>query len=101
MKIDTNYWPKGYNGIHEVQDWCKVRRLARAALAGVEVNPILVDGENLLAGTHRAAANDLLEMLGHDRLIDVVEFEDIEADEELIEAVMDLDYEAIDEIWDR
>jgi len=98
------YYPAGYNAPHEVNDWTKVRRMARAAIRGDEIPAILADGETLLAGVHRAAANDLLDRMGHGRLIEVVELEDIEDDElreQLIEAIQEDDYEAIDEIWDQ
>ena len=103
-KEDTMYYPAGYNPMHEVQSWQYVRQIARAAIRGDEIPAILVDGENLLAGTHRAAANDLLERMGYGRLIDAVELEDIEDDtlrERLVEAVQgDNPGEDIQEIWD-
>ena len=102
------YYPTyhlGCNPIHEVNNWCYVRKLIRAARKGIEITPILIDGEigngNLLAGTHRAAANDLMIMLGGDALIDVVRIDDITASIELKEAVDSNDYERIDELWDR
>jgi len=102
------YYPTyhlGCNPIHPVIDWSYVRKLVRAARRGEVINPILIDGSigngNLLAGTHRAAANDLMLMLGGDALIDVVSLDDIDASEELLEAVADNDYERIDELWDR
>lgn len=98
------YYPAGYNPLHEVYSWHYVRQIARAAIRGDEIPPILVDGENLLAGTHRAAANDLLERMGYGRLIDDVELEDVEDDalrEQLIEAVQgDNMGEEIQRLWD-
>lgn len=104
----TAYYPTyhlGCNPIHEVKSWSYVRKLIRAARNGKSINPILIEGCigncNLLAGTHRAAANDLMLMLGGEALIDVVSLDDIEAPQELLDAVLDGDYEAIDKIWDR
>ena len=55
------YYPKGYNPIHEVHSWGKVRGMVREIEAGNDVPAYLVDGENLLSGTHRAVANEILE----------------------------------------
>jgi len=109
------YYPSGYNPIHQVYSWSKVRRLVRAALAGKEIPPMLIaggSGGNLLAGTHRSAANDLLYHAGYDRLIDAVELEDVLADPTayglsddeshlLADAVENGDYREIDAIWDH
>lgn len=102
------YYPTyhlGCNPIHEVRNWAYVRKLIRAARRGDEINPILIDGTigngNLLAGTHRAAANDLMMRMGGDPLIPVVSMDEIEASEELKEAVENSDYEMIDLLWDR
>lgn len=102
------YYPThhlGCNPIHEVRDWSYVRKLVRAARRGEDINPILIDGEigngYLLAGTHRAAANDIMVMLGGEALIPVVSLCDIEASSDLIEAVEDGDFGRIDELWDR
>ncbi len=102
------YYPTyhlGCHPIHEVQNWSYVRKLIRAARAGEDINPILIDGEigngNLLAGTHRAAANDIMVMLGGEALIPVVSLDDIDASSELIEAVENSDFGLIDELWDR
>ncbi len=102
------YYPTyhlGCHPIHEVKDWAYVRKLIRAARAGEAINPILIDGEigsgALLAGTHRAAANDIMVMLGGEALIPVVSLDDIDASSELIEAVESGDFYTIDELWDR
>ena len=95
------FYPRGVNPIHEVNDWCHVRRLMRAAINGVKVNPILVDGENLLAGTHRMAANNLLSMLDIDAKIRVWDISDVELSDDLQAAIDDLDFSRIDELWDR
>lgn len=102
------YYPThhlGCNPIHEVQDWAYVRKLIRAARKGDAINPILIDGEigsgTLLAGTHRAAANDIMVMLGGEALIPVVSLSEIDASSELIEAVENGDFRRIDELWDR
>lgn len=105
------YYPTYYlgcNPIHEVKDWCKVRRLIRAARCGDKITPILIDGEvgngNLLAGTHRAAANDIMVMLGDDEnhLIDVVSIDDLDdISENLRIAIDNNDFGEIDRIWDR
>ena len=77
MHLPKNYYPYYYRPIHEVHDWCYVRHLARAALRGETIPAIPIDTGGtgdlqdgaLLGGTHRSAANDLLEALGHERLI--------------------------------
>ena len=75
------YYPRGYNPIHEVHSWLKVRNILRAVKRGETIPPYLVDGEygngNLLSGTHRAAANDLAELLWGERPIDEASFEDL------------------------
>lgn len=107
MKIKPYYPTKslGCNPIHEVKDWCYVRKLIRAARKGVNIALILIDGEvgncQLLAGTHRAAANDLMMMLGGEPLIDAVNINTIDTSEALKDAIMDSDYRRIDEIWDQ
>lgn len=67
------YYPRGYEPLHQVTSWAKVRALVRAALRGETIPPYLVDGEHgngiLLSGTHRATANDVLERRGCGRLI--------------------------------
>lgn len=98
------YYPKGLNPIHPVNDWLKVRRIARAAIRGEQITPMLVDGENLLAGTHRAAANDLLEHMGHGRLIEAEDLEDIENEDlknAILAALEEDDYHEINSIWDE
>jgi hypothetical protein len=100
------YYPSGPNPIHEVRDWCYVRRIARAALRGENIPPILVDGNmqngNLLAGTHRQAANNILNKLGHGELIGWVSLDDVKDEyPDLVEAAADADYERIDDIWDK
>lgn len=105
MKAYFPTYHLGCNPIHAVVSWSYVRKLIRAARKGEVINPILIDGSigngNLLAGTHRAAANDLMIMMGGEALIDVVSIQDIEAGEELIEAVENNDYELIDQLWGR
>ena len=105
MKLPKRYYPQGINPMHPVMDWCKVRKLVRAVLSGAEIPEILVWGETLLAGTHRWAANDLLEMLGHDARIGVTDVEDL-ADEDfaqqLKDAVSEPNYpEIIQGLWDE
>ena len=79
------YWPGGYQAIHEVRSWLKVRQIVRAVERGYPIPPYLVDGEhgngNLLTGTHRAAANDLLSRRRGARLIDEVALDDLDADD--------------------
>ena len=105
MKLQKDYYPYGYNPMHPAMDWCKVRKLVRAVLNGVIVPEILVWGETLLAGTHRLAANNLLEMLGHDARIGVTDVDDL-ADEDfaqqLKDAVNEPNYpEIIQNLWDE
>ena len=42
----------------------------------IAVPAYAVDGDNLLSGTHRAAANDIMEMLGEPRRIPVIDVDD-------------------------
>ena len=58
-----DYYPKNVNPIHEVRDWSKVRSMIRSSVKGEDVPPIIRDGDNLLTGTHRSAANDVIDML--------------------------------------
>lgn len=99
------YYPAKYNPLHEVRSWQYVRQIARAAIRGDEIPAILVDGDNLLAGTHRAAANDLLERMGYGRLIDDNQLEGIEDDalrKRLIETVQgNYSGKDIQGIWDE
>lgn len=102
-----NYYPQyaGLTPIHPVTSWAKVRRLVRAARRGHEITPILIEGDlgngSLLTGTHRAAANDLLEMLGDNCLIECVSIDEIDASDDLREAAANNDYETLDALWDR
>ena len=99
-RADGEYYPRRYEPIHEVKDWGKVEKIVRSALDGDDVQPFLIDGQpgngNLLTGTHRAAANDILRELdgpeiGHieldslppkarDRINEYIEIEDFRAD---------------------
>ena len=108
MKTPKDYYPTyhlGCNPIHAVKDWAKVRKLIRDARSGADIPPILIDGPqhggNMLTGTHRAAANDIIMMLGGQPLISVVTLDDIAASEELIAAVEESDYGRIDDLLDR
>lgn len=109
MYLDKSYYPtywSGCNPIHEVVDWCKVRKLVRDALRGDKINPIVIDGNlgsgNLLTGTHRAAANDILMMLGKEEyLIDWVSIHDIVKTDDIIDALQDLDFDLLDDLLDR
>ena len=86
MTLPHHYYPtywSGCNPIHEVHDWCKVRKLIRDARKGDPIPPILVESlgnGNLLTGTHRAAANDIVEMLGGEALIPAQELEELPED---------------------
>ena len=94
----------GCNPIHEVRDWLKVRNLIRSARRGDAIPAILIDAKdgNMLTGTHRAAANHILRKLGQDEFfISVVTLAEIDADQDLQDAVDNLDYERIDELLDR
>jgi hypothetical protein len=72
MRDNKHYYPTytlGCNPLHEVRDWARVRKLIRDAQNGDIIPPIIVDtlrGGNMLTGTHRAAANDIMQML-HER----------------------------------
>jgi hypothetical protein len=112
-KMKTYYptlW-SGCNPIHEVIDWAKVRRLIRAVRAGEYIPPVLIDGSigngNLLNGTHRAAANDLILMLAerqgeqNPRLIPWASYDSDKATVDLRDAVEACDFARIDELIDQ
>lgn len=116
MKNLNNYYPGKSircEAIHKVRDWSYVRKLIRAAKKGEEIPPILVWGQigsgQLLNGTHRCAANDIMKDLGYDEclMIPVVTINDLDDlsdhpfSDELKEAIKDSDYERIDNILDR
>ena len=67
-KYYPNYW-SGCNPPHHVKDWSLVRSLIRACKNGKAdtIPPIYIEGTlgngNLITGTHRAAANDIITML--------------------------------------
>ena len=110
------YYPTYYlgcNPIHPVISWSKVRKLIRDARRGDSIPPILIDGDfgncNLLSGTHRAAANDIMMMLADrdglgvpDCLIDVVTVDELERagylTDELKAAIDDGDFERIGDL---
>lgn len=104
------YW-SGCNPIHEVRDWSKVRKLIRDARRGDVIPPIVIDGPlhsgSLITGTHRAAANDILCMMGQEPLIDYVNLDnvleslDADAREELQDAIDSSDFGRINDILDR
>jgi hypothetical protein len=110
-KMDKDYYPTYYlgcNTIHPVMDWSYVRKFIRAAKKGDNIPPILIEGSsgngNLLAGTHRAAANDIMAMLDFDEdiMIPIVSIDDFDKiPEELQAAIENNDYEEIDRLWDR
>ena len=62
----TLHYPQGIKPVHYVRDWIKVRNLVQTAeQAGTErMPPILVDQGQLMTGTHRWVANELLERRG-------------------------------------
>ena len=74
--MTESYYPVGVNPIHPVHRWSKVRSLVRAARRGDHIPAYAVVGDNLLSGTHRAAANDIMEMLGEPRRIPVIDVDD-------------------------
>lgn len=113
-----HYYPNnGLTPLHDVTDWSYARKIARAAINGDTITPILYEGlpnnGNLLAGTHRSAANEILEFMGHrNKIIEKVEINDVLNDplsygltksdaQQLRNAIQDGDYELIDKIWDR
>ena len=63
------FYPRG--GVHEVVNWAYVRQIVRAVLNGEDVPPYL----ECFTGTHRAAANHLLEALGKQERIETVDIE--------------------------
>lgn len=108
MTIKT-YEPGKSVGImapHEVRDWCKVRRILRAALKGATIPAIVTEGEIAFNGTHRLAALDLAEMLGLEISIDIIDFRETEAYENeetrelLIEAIEQNDGRTLQELLD-
>lgn len=115
--LDRSHYPRtGLNPIHEVHNWAKVRSMARKAINGEHVPGYLYDGlngnGNLIAGTHRAAANELLDILGYGKRIKSANINDVLDEPEayglsarnadrLRQAAEDGDYRLIDEIWDQ
>lgn len=105
MNLKNLIVPFGFEPIHAVLDWAKVRRLVRASRKGAPIPPMLVDGAFgngiLLAGTHRMAANKIL-AAANDECIKWVDLEDLsDADRNVLAgAVEDQDFRSIDEIWD-
>lgn len=107
------YYPREYAPIHEVDDWSKVRSIMRSAMKGDEIPPILVDGTkgngSLLTGTHRQAANEILDKLGksEDSRIPVTYLSELKSlvgakkAKAVTQAAENGDFEAIDRILDR
>lgn len=50
--------------LHEIDSWQYVRHLVRAALRGESIPPIINNGGVAINGTHRLAANCLMDKLG-------------------------------------
>ena len=107
--IMTNIYFPGYsigaNPIHEVLNWCKVRSIIRAIRRGDNVPAFVVDGEtgncNLITGTHRCAANDILAMLGDRRRVDFITLGEMDVSDELADAVRNDDYSTIQWLLDE
>ena len=104
------YW-SGCNPIHGVTSWLKVRNLLRAVIRGDKIPPILIDGGlgngNLLTGTHRSAANDIIMTMrdsgrrGWDK-INLIDWSEPDYTiEGLRDAVDSSDYERINDIMDN
>ena len=95
----------GANPIHEVLSWTKVRSIVRALRRGDYVPAFVIDGVegncNLVTGTHRCAANDLLEMLGDKRRVDFVTLDEINPSDELLDAIRNEDYSTVQWILDE
>lgn len=95
----------GANPIHEVLSWTKVRSIIRAVRRGDYVPDFVIDGIegscNLITGTHRCAANDILEMLGDNRRVGFVTLDEISPSEELMEAISHEDYATVQWILDE
>lgn len=105
--LPKDYYPThalGCHPIHEVKDWCKVRKLVRDALRGDKINPIVIEGQkgsgSMITGTHRAAANDLLVMLGHEALINHISVDDLDNADEIRELLAQGDYDQINYLLD-
>ena len=112
MTLPKQYYPSiaGCNPIHAVTDWCKVRRIMRAARSNMPIPDVLVDGKNgnMLTGTHRAAAREILIELGDDAAAKNIDWTtpdqltmSAETAEELSEAIDASDFERIDSLVDR
>lgn len=101
--LDRNYYPKNCNPIHEVRSWSYVRKIVRAVRHGEDIPPYLMDGETLLSGTHRAAANDLLEMLDDDRRVESIQLGELpeSLQDKINDDVSRDDYEDIDSYLDE
>ena len=116
----SRYYPTAYgnNPIHPVMDWDKVASIMQAAIDGVDVPHILIDGRwdsnqvtdgNMITGTHRAAAHELLIDAGMDDVASRIETDCIwdaigrlegSVAEEARDAMANNDYEAINNIFD-
>jgi len=115
IKKSNNYYPtywSGCNPIHPVKDWDYVDKLVKDSISGSKITPILIDGRlhngNLLAGTHRSAANDVMleDLNDNDHLIpcvylDDIQYNNIDLYNRLINACNSDDYSEIDYIWDK
>ena len=103
MKRD-DYYPRRYNPIHEVKDWGKVEKIVKGAMNGDDIQPFLIDGQpgngNLLSGTHRAAANDVLREVGGPE-IGYIELDDLpsSARSKIVERIDDLRTDEVDDIF--
>lgn len=102
------FYPQGYNPIHPVNDWAYVRKMIRDSRKGISIPAFVVDGESLVTGTHRCAANNLMTMLWERRemspkpaLIEAIQLEDLDIDDETREAVIEaLTWEQYDTVQD-
>ena len=98
------YEPTEYIPIHEVRDWCYVRKIIRAARRGEHIPGFVVYAGSLLTGTHRCAANEIMQLLYNGRrmspepvLIEAIDLDDLDLDPRIREKIDDaLEYSHFD-----
>ncbi|TXH16361.1 MAG: hypothetical protein E6R03_05610 [Hyphomicrobiaceae bacterium] len=57
------YYPHTYNPIHEVKNWCTIRKMMRTLKNGGELPTVYTANGGLLTGTHRVSAAQILSQI--------------------------------------
>lgn len=73
---------QGISGHHPVNKWPLVFHFVQDVAEGKTVTPYVVchRSKRLMSGHHRSAANEVLERLGVERRIDILDYEDVRSD---------------------